>query len=233
MWLGAAFAVPTSIRQASCHSRLGPALAQYGAKWNPSWVSAGSNGHSKLKAQRCSLPLRHELMAKRVERHTQTWEEKMASASERQSVVRAACPHDCPDTCAMLVTVEDGRAVSVRGDPDHPFTRGGLCVKVNNYEQRVYSPDRVLHPLMRSGSKGSGKFERISWDEAVRIIRDRWTVLGGGAFSRGSRRHGPTRLNAMENSTNDAFAPEPDLLQMFALTPTGHVICRCLRCPHI
>src|SRR2546430_5484108 len=74
--------------------------------------------------------------------HTQTGREKMANASERQSVVRAACPHDCPDTCAMLVTVEDGRAVAVRGDPEHPFTRGGLCVKVNNYEQRVYSPDR-------------------------------------------------------------------------------------------
>ena len=92
----------------------------------------------------------------------------MASASERRTVVRAACPHDCPDTCAMLVTVEDGRAVAVRGDPEHPFTRGGLCVKVNNYEQRVYSPDRVLHPLKRSGPKGTGQFERISWDEAVR-----------------------------------------------------------------
>ena len=90
----------------------------------------------------------------------------MASASERRKVVRAACPHDCPDTCAMLVTVEDGRAVEVRGDPEHPFTRGGLCVKVNNYEQRVYSPERVLHPLKRSGPKGSGQFERISWHEA-------------------------------------------------------------------
>src|ERR1043165_8478220 len=89
-----------------------------------------------------------------VTRHTQIGEEKMASASERQTVVRAACPHDCPDTCAMLVTVEDGRAVAGRGDPQHPFTRGGLCVKVNNYEQRVYSPDRVLHPLKRSGPKG-------------------------------------------------------------------------------
>ena len=71
------------------------------------------------------------------------------------TVVRAACPHDCPDTCAMLVTVEDGRAVAVRGDPEHPFTRGGLCVKVNNYEQRVYSPDRVLHPL-KGGARDLG-----------------------------------------------------------------------------
>ena len=101
----------------------------------------------------------------------------MATASGQRTIVRAACPHDCPDTCAMLVTVEDGRAVSVRGDPEHPFTRGGLCVKVNNYEQRVYSPDRVLHPLKRSGPKGTGQFERVSWDEAVEMIRDRWTGI--------------------------------------------------------
>ena len=72
------------------------------------------------------------------------------------TVVRAACPHDCPDTCAMLVTVEDGRATGVRGDPDHPFTRGGLCVKVNNYVDKVYHHDRLLHPLRRTGPKGSG-----------------------------------------------------------------------------
>ena len=95
----------------------------------------------------------------------------MASASERRTVVRAACPHDCPDTCAMLVTVEDGRVVAVRGDPEHPFTRGGLCVKVNNYEQRVYSPDRVLHPLKRSGPKGTSQFKRVSWDEAMEVIQ--------------------------------------------------------------
>jgi anaerobic selenocysteine-containing dehydrogenase len=101
----------------------------------------------------------------------------MVSTSERQKVIRAACPHDCPDTCAMLVTVEDGRAVAVRGDPDHPFTRGGLCVKVNNYEQRVYSPDRVLYPLKRSGPKGSGQFERVTWDAAMEMIRVSWTKI--------------------------------------------------------
>jgi len=79
------------IRQDSCHSRLGPALAQYGAKWNPSWVSAGSNGQQQAEgATMVVYRLCHELMAKRVERHTQTWEEKMASASERRTVVRAA-----------------------------------------------------------------------------------------------------------------------------------------------
>ena len=101
-----------------------------------------------------------------------------ASPSGRQTVVRAACPHDCPDTCAMLVTVEDGRAVAVRGDPDHPFTRGGLCVKVNNYEQRVYSPDRVLYPSALR-TEGTGQFNRISWDEAMEVIRDRWTGIAG------------------------------------------------------
>lgn len=90
------------------------------------------------------------------------------------TTVRAACPHDCPDTCAMLVTVADGKAVEVRGDPDHPFTRGGLCVKVNNYPEKTYSPDRVLHPLRRTGPKGSGRFERITWDEALTEIADRF-----------------------------------------------------------
>src|ERR1700737_5418834 len=92
-------------------------------------------------------------------------------------IVRGACPHDCPDTCAMLVTVEDGRAVDVRGDPEHPFTRGGLCVKVNNYERRVYSPERLLHPPKRSGAQGSGQFERIGWHEAMDTIRRRWTEI--------------------------------------------------------
>ena len=94
-----------------------------------------------------------------------------------ETTVIGACPHDCPDTCSMLTTVKDGRAVAVRGNPDHPFTRGGLCVKVNNYEERVYSPDRVLHPLKRTGPKGSGRFERISWDEALAEIEQRWTAI--------------------------------------------------------
>ncbi len=93
------------------------------------------------------------------------------------TTVLSACPHDCPDTCAMLTTVEDGVAVKVRGNPDHPFTRGGLCVKVNNYEKRVYSKDRVLFPLRRSGPKGSGEFERISWDAALQEIGRRWTEI--------------------------------------------------------
>jgi anaerobic selenocysteine-containing dehydrogenase len=78
-------------------------------------------------------------------------------------IVRGACPHDCPDTCAMHTTVEDGRAVKVAGDPEHPITVGFLCGKVSNYLDRVYSEDRILHPLVRD----DGAFRRASWDEAL------------------------------------------------------------------
>ncbi len=91
--------------------------------------------------------------------------------------VFGACPHDCPDTCSMLTTVKDGRAIEVRGNPDHPFTQGGLCIKVNNYQDRVYAKDRVLTPLKRSGPKGSGEFVPISWDQALDEIKGRWTTI--------------------------------------------------------
>jgi len=88
-------------------------------------------------------------------------------------VVRGACPHDCPDTCAWDVTTEDGRAVKLVGVVDHPFTHGGLCAKVNHYLDRVYGPQRLLHPLRRSGPKGSGEFEQVAWDEALDDIAAR------------------------------------------------------------
>jgi len=94
-----------------------------------------------------------------------------------RTTVVGACPHDCPDTCSILTTVEDGKAIAVRGNPDHPFTRGRLCVKVNNYEERVYSDKRVLHPLKRVGPKGSKQFQRISWDEAIDTIASRWKSI--------------------------------------------------------
>jgi len=87
--------------------------------------------------------------------------------------VAAACPHDCPDTCAIRVTVEDGKAVRVQGDPDHPTTHGALCTKVSRYTERTYSPERVLHPMKRVGPKGSGQFERVGWDEALADIAAR------------------------------------------------------------
>ncbi|WP_439361360.1 molybdopterin-containing oxidoreductase family protein [Bradyrhizobium sp. DASA03007] len=94
-----------------------------------------------------------------------------------RTTVIGACPHDCPDTCSILTTVEDGKAIAVRGNPDHPFTRGRLCVKVNNYEERVYSDKRVLYPLKRVGPKGTKQFQRISWEEALATIASRWTSV--------------------------------------------------------
>ena len=87
--------------------------------------------------------------------------------------VHAACPHDCPDACAVLITIEDGRATKIQGDPDHPVTRGFLCGKVAKYIDRVYSPDRVLYPMRRiaaKGTHGDGVFQRISWDDAFDVI---------------------------------------------------------------
>jgi len=93
------------------------------------------------------------------------------------TVVRGACPHDCPDTCAMLVTVENGRAIRVAGDPEHPFTRGFLCTKVNRYVERTYHPDRLLYPMRRVGPKGAGAFKRISWDEALGEIAEQLNAI--------------------------------------------------------
>jgi anaerobic selenocysteine-containing dehydrogenase len=84
------------------------------------------------------------------------------------------CPHDCPDTCAMIYEVEGGRLVEVRGNKEHPMTRGGLCVKLKDYHDHHYNPDRVLYPLRRVGPKGSRQFARISWDEAIAEIAKRW-----------------------------------------------------------
>jgi len=86
---------------------------------------------------------------------------------------RAVCPHDCPDTCAMRVTVQDGKAIKVSGDPDHPPTQGVLCTKVTRYAERTHHKDRLLTPLRRVGPKGSGQFEPISWEEGLRIAADR------------------------------------------------------------
>ena len=85
----------------------------------------------------------------------------------------SVCALDCPDCCALLVTVENGRATKLRGDPAHPVTRGFLCGKVAQYLEREYSPDRLLYPQRRVGAKGEGRFERISWDEALDTIAAR------------------------------------------------------------
>jgi anaerobic selenocysteine-containing dehydrogenase len=118
-----------------------------------------------------------------------------------KQVVHAACPHDCPDACGVLITVEDGRATRIQGDPGHPVTRGFLCAKVAKYLDRVYSPDRVLYPMRRVATKGpaadgiqnphfsrkerarngapdsSGAWQRISWDEALDEIAARFRAV--------------------------------------------------------
>lgn len=89
-------------------------------------------------------------------------------------LVRTTCPHDCPDACGTLVEVVDGRAIGFRGDPDHPITDGWVCGKVRPYLEHVYHPDRLTHPLRRVGPKGAGQWARLSWDEAIGEIGDRW-----------------------------------------------------------
>ena len=101
------------------------------------------------------------------------------NAVEDESVktFHGGCPHDCPDTCSMVYTVKDNILISVKGNPDHPMTRGGLCVKLKDYEKRHYHPDRLLYPMKRTGPKGSKQFERITWDEALDTIVSKWQTI--------------------------------------------------------
>jgi len=96
-----------------------------------------------------------------------------AATAARVTTVRGACPHDCPDTCALLTTVEDGRAVRVQGNSAHASTGGVLCAKVSRYAERTHHPERLLTPLKRTGPKGSGQFAPVSWDEALADIAAR------------------------------------------------------------
>jgi anaerobic selenocysteine-containing dehydrogenase len=89
------------------------------------------------------------------------------------NIRHSVCALDCPDACSVLVTVDQGRAVKLRGNPDHPVTRGFLCGKVARYLDREYSPERVLYPQRRTGAKGEGRFERIGWDEALDVVAER------------------------------------------------------------
>ena len=94
---------------------------------------------------------------------------------------RSTCPHDCPDACGLLAEVEEGRVVAVRGDPDHPYSRGTLCPKVNHYERTVNHPGRLTHPLVRAGPKGEGTFRRVSWEEAIDLVASRWRAIAAGS----------------------------------------------------
>ena len=120
-------------------------------------------------------------------------------------VFKGACPHDCPDTCAWIVNVENGVATSVVGDPNHPFTEGALCSKLKHYEKRTYSEDRVLYPQRRVGKKGSGEFEQISWATAIDEISTR--------LKQTIEQHGP--LAAMPHN----FAGTIGLLERYAGDP--------------
>jgi len=92
-------------------------------------------------------------------------------------IIQAACPHDCPDTCAMQVTVHQGQAIKIAGDPHHPTTGGTLCTKVSRYLERTYHAERLLTPLKRIGPKGLGKFTPVSWDEAFTDIAARLMAI--------------------------------------------------------
>ena len=94
-----------------------------------------------------------------------------------ERLIKGCCPHDCQDTCSWVAHVENDRVVRVEGARDHPFTRGSLCAKINDYQNRTYAPDRLLHPLRRTGPKGAGQFERITWDAAIELIADRFSSI--------------------------------------------------------
>jgi anaerobic selenocysteine-containing dehydrogenase len=113
----------------------------------------------------------------------------------RDGRIRGACPLDCPDTCSWIVTVREGEAVALRGDPDHPYTRGSLCNKVADYLSYTRSPERLLYPMRRVGPKGAGEFIRVSWDEALETVASRlrdvietdgaeaiWPYVGSGSM---------------------------------------------------
>lgn len=98
-------------------------------------------------------------------------------SAQLKETYHGGCPHDCPDTCSMVFEVQDGKLAGVRGNNEHPMTRGVLCVKLKDYEKRHYHPDRILYPQRRVGPKGSKQFERITWDEALDEITQRWTAI--------------------------------------------------------
>ena len=101
----------------------------------------------------------------------------MSNQADIPKTFHGGCPQDCPDTCAMTYTVQDGKLLDVQGKAEHPMTRGGLCVKLKDFADHHYNSDRLLYPLRRKGPKGSRQFVRITWDEALAEIKTRWTGI--------------------------------------------------------
>jgi anaerobic selenocysteine-containing dehydrogenase len=104
-------------------------------------------------------------------------DQSQTTPAQRVHTVRGACPHDCPDTCALLTTVQDGIALKVQGNPAHPHTDGVLCTKVSRYAERTYHPERILQPLKRSGPKGSGQYTPVGWVDALTDIAARLQAI--------------------------------------------------------
>ena len=128
-----------------------------------------------------------------------------ARADSKIAHVRGACHHDCPDTCAWIVTTQDGRAVKLEGDPDHPMTNGSLCERMDGFlTDVVYNPDRILHPLRRVGAKGEGRFEPCTWSEALDAIATRLQSIVA--------KDGPTAILPYN------FAGTMGLVQSYSLT---------------
>lgn len=128
---------------------------------------------SPFRSSECQIPVQFSLSSPR-----HFTKESPPMPESPLSIIHGACSHDCPDTCSWFVEVKNQQATRLTANPDHPFTQGTLCTKVNHYlEERVYHPDRILYPLRRVGAKGQGEFQRVSWDEALTEIAGRWQEI--------------------------------------------------------
>src|SRR5262249_928442 len=136
------------------------------------------------------------------------------------------CTMDCPDSCSLEVEVRDGKITAIRGNHENPVTAGYICSKVAAFTQRVYSPDRILYPMLRTGTKGDAAFRRITWDKALEVIRDRYRKIqdtfGGEAivpFSYG----GSNGLLGQDRSDRQFFAKlgASRLARTVCAMPTG------------
>src|SRR5262245_21651238 len=99
------------------------------------------------------------------------------TATATPTVVKSACPLDCPDACTLDVTIESGRVTKITGNHVNPVTDGYICRKVRHFPELMYGPDRLLHPMIRTGAKGRGAFRQASWDEALDLITERFGTI--------------------------------------------------------